>query len=81
MGKRRYLSIDCGGTKTAFLLCGENGEAEAACTLGPANYMVNGIGPVLSILEKGIGEVCGCTDIRTGGVPCLGAASFAGSAQ
>lgn len=64
MEKRRYLSIDCGGTKTAFLLCGENGETEAVCTLGPANYMVNGIGPVLSILESGIREVCGCAGIR-----------------
>ena len=40
---RRYLSVDCGGTKTAFLLCRETGELEAACTLGPGNYMVNGI--------------------------------------
>ncbi|MFR7976677.1 MAG: hypothetical protein ACLU6F_01445 [[Ruminococcus] torques] len=32
---RRYLSVDCGGTKTAFLLCRETGELEAACTLGP----------------------------------------------
>ena len=39
---RRYLSVDCGGTKTAFLLCRETGELEAACTLGPGNYMVNG---------------------------------------
>ena len=64
MEKRRYLSIDCGGTKTAFLLCGENGETEAVCTLGPANYMVNGIGPVLSLLESGISEACGCAGIR-----------------
>lgn len=64
MRKRRYLSIDCGGTKTAFLLCGENGEAEAVCLLGPANYMVNGIGPVLGLLEKGIGEVCTRADIQ-----------------
>ena len=27
---RRYLSVDCGGTKTAFLLCRETGELEAA---------------------------------------------------
>ena len=32
---RRYLSVDCGGTKTAFLLCRETGELEAACTLPP----------------------------------------------
>lgn len=51
---RRYLSVDCGGTKTAFLLCRETGELEAACTLGPGNYMVNGIDHVLSVLKDGI---------------------------
>ena len=49
---RRYLSVDCGGTKTAFLLCRETGELEAACTLGPGNYMVNGIDHVLSVLKR-----------------------------
>ena len=49
---RRYLSVDCGGTKTAFLLCRETGELEAACTLGPGNYMVNGIDHVLSVLKE-----------------------------
>ena len=58
MKKKSYLSVDCGGTKTAFLLCSENGEPEADCVLGPANYMVNGLGPVLSLLEEGVGTVC-----------------------
>ena len=55
---RRYLSVDCGGTKTAFLLCRETGELEAACTLGPGNYMVNGIDHVLSVLKDGILQIC-----------------------
>ena len=55
---RRYLSVDCGGTKTAFLLCREDGSAEAECVLGPANYMVNGTEAVLSILKDGIHRVC-----------------------
>ena len=54
----RYLSVDCGGTKTAFLLCREDGTAEAGCILGPANYMVNGTDAVLSILKDGILKVC-----------------------
>ena len=55
---RRYLSVDCGGTKTAFLLCRETGELEAACTLGPGNYMVNGLDHVLSVLKDGILQIC-----------------------
>ena len=55
---KRYLSVDCGGTKTAFLLCGEDGSAEAGCVLGPANYMVNGTEAVLSILKDGILKIC-----------------------
>lgn len=55
---RRYLSVDCGGTKTAFLLCREDGTAEAGCVLGPANYMVNGIESVLSILKNGFLQIC-----------------------
>lgn len=55
---RRYLSVDCGGTKTAFLLCDETGRMEAVCTLGPANYLVNGIDEVISVLKKGMELVC-----------------------
>lgn len=56
MGK--YLSIDCGGTKTAFLLCDENGKELASCVEGPGNYMVSGIGEVVSVLKSGIEKVC-----------------------
>ena len=74
---RRYLSVDCGGTKTAFLLCRENGEAEAACVLGPANYMVNGTDAVLSILREGILQICckagvGQSDITCGFIAIAG---------
>ena len=54
----RYLSVDCGGTKTAFLLCGESGKKEAECILGSANYIVNGMDSILGILNQGIGQVC-----------------------
>lgn len=33
-------------------------ELEAACTLGPGNYMVNGIDHVLSVLKDGILQIC-----------------------
>ena len=55
---KSYLSVDCGGTKSAFLLCSEDGEKEATCILGPGNYLVNGLETVTEMLEKGIKEVC-----------------------
>lgn len=55
---KSYLSIDCGGTKTAFLLCGENGEIEASCLLGPGNYLVDGLEAVLKVLREGIEQIC-----------------------
>ena len=61
---KRYLSVDCGGTKTAFLLCGETGRAEASCTLGPANYMVIGKEAVFSVLREGTAAVCRQAGIR-----------------
>lgn len=60
----RYLSVDCGGTKTAFLLCGENGKKEAECTMGPANYIVNGMDDILSTLKDGLNEICRQAEIE-----------------
>ncbi len=58
-----YLSVDCGGTKTAFLLCGEQGERKAFCVLGPANYMVNGTEQVMAVLRDGVEQVCAQAEI------------------
>ena len=58
-----YLSVDCGGTKTAFLLCGDRGERKAFCVLGPANYMVNGVENVLAVLRDGVEQVCARAEI------------------
>lgn len=55
---RRYLSVDCGGTKTAFLLCEETGRVKASCVLGPGNYLVNGMEEVLGVLEAGVDQIC-----------------------
>lgn len=55
---KKYLSVDCGGTKTAFLLCDESGRSLASCILGPANYLVNGIETVLKIINKGLRILC-----------------------
>lgn len=55
---KNYLSIDGGGTKTAFLLCDENGKELARSVLGPANYVVNSLENVVETFSKGIQEVC-----------------------
>ncbi len=48
-----YLSIDCGGTRTDFLLTDEKGRRMAFSTLGPGNYMVCGLDQVIRTLKTG----------------------------
>lgn len=55
---KTYLSVDGGGTKTAFLLCDEQGKELASCILGPANYVVNSLDGVIQTFSKGIEMVC-----------------------
>lgn len=52
-----YLGIDGGGTKTAFLLENEQGEAVAEATLGSTNPNDVGFERCFAILEEGIAEV------------------------
>ena len=47
-----YLSVDGGGTKTAFLLCDENGKQVAETMCGPSNFMVVGLDSAVICLEK-----------------------------
>lgn len=72
-----YLSVDCGGTKTAFLLCGERCEQKAFCVLGPANYMVNGVEGVMKVLKDGVEQVCARAGIRKEEI-CSGFIAMAG---
>ena len=72
-----YLSVDCGGTKTAFLLCNEEGERKAFCVLGPANYMVNGVENVMMVLRDGVERLCAqagicLEEIRSGFIAMAG---------
>lgn len=62
MGK--YLSVDCGGTKTAFLLCDGSGRPLASCVKGPANYLVNGMEEVLTVLKDGVSTICEQAEIK-----------------
>ena len=52
-----YLSADGGGTKTAFLLCDENGNRAAETMCGPSNFMVVGLDSAAICLNKGITEL------------------------
>lgn len=61
---KNYLSIDGGGTKTAFLLCDENGKQLASCILGPANYLVNSLDGVISTFKEGVKQVCETAQIE-----------------
>ncbi len=52
MAIKYYLSIDCGGTKTAFLVTDQYGNFAAYRKGPPANYIVNGLDSVSSMLQK-----------------------------
>lgn len=52
-----YLSIDSGGTKTAFLLVNEFGEELTSFNLGPANYIVNGLDNVINTYKDGLNKI------------------------
>jgi len=49
-----YISVDCGGTKTAFLLTNEKGEVKGKENLGPANYLVTGLKESIALINDGV---------------------------
>ena len=59
--KPRYLAIDGGGTKTAFLLTDENGHEVKSITLGATNPNDIGMEKSKEILRQGIQLLCGDT--------------------
>ena len=56
--KLRYLAIDGGGTKTAFLLADENGRELNSVTLGATNPNDVGMEKTKEILRQGIRALC-----------------------
>ena len=38
-----FISVDCGGSKTAFVLTDELGNKITSCKLGPGNFIVTGV--------------------------------------
>lgn len=53
-----FLTADCGGTKSAFLLTDETGHMAASYQKEDANYMVTGIPHLTAVLNAGLEECC-----------------------
>ena len=51
---RRYLGVDGGGSKTAFVLIDERGEVLGCHQEGPAYYLQTGMEPMRAMLARGI---------------------------
>lgn len=58
-GTARYLAVDGGGTKTAFLLADGAGNVMQTLTLGPSNPNDVGMEQAQSVLRSGIRSLCG----------------------
>ena len=59
-----FISVDCGGTKSAFLITDEKGNKLASLRKGPGNYLVSGLHETIDMINEGIDELCnsvGCT--------------------
>ena len=53
-----FASVDCGGTKTAFLMTDGLGKEVARCYLGPGNYLVTGLEETTDLINEGIENLC-----------------------
>lgn len=53
-----FVSADCGGSKSAFVMCNELGVEVARCKLGPGNHLVLGIDKTVELINEGINELC-----------------------
>lgn len=53
-----FVSVDCGGTKSAFLMTDEKGNQIATCKLGPGNYLVIGLDAMVKLINEGMDELC-----------------------
>jgi N-acetylglucosamine kinase-like BadF-type ATPase len=51
---RRYLGVDGGGSKTAFVLIDEQGEVLGSHQEGPAYYLQTGMEPLRAMLARGM---------------------------
>lgn len=57
MEKKYYLGIDCGGTKTSFLMTDEAGRLVSVHKGPPANYLVNGLSETAEMLKEMVARI------------------------
>ena len=67
-----YLGVDCGGTKSAFLLGDEHGKVYARYRSGGCIIMDARKEGLKETLEEGIGEVCRQAGIHKNEIACMG---------
>ena len=67
-----YLGVDCGGTKSVFLLGDEHGKVYARYRSGGCIIMDARKEGLKETLEEGIGEVCRQAGIHKNEIACMG---------
>lgn len=53
-----FVSVDCGGSKSNFVLTDETGKELARCKLGPGNHLVLGVDKTVELINDGINQLC-----------------------
>ena len=64
----RYLGVDGGGSKTAFVLIDSDGRVLARATAPTSYYFNDGFDVVERILAQGVNDVCGRVGIDAAGI-------------
>ena len=67
-GMPRYLGVDGGGSKTAFVLIDSDGRVLARATAPTSYYFNDGFDVVERILTQGVNDVCGRVGIDAAGI-------------
>jgi N-acetylglucosamine kinase-like BadF-type ATPase len=65
---RRYLGVDSGGTKTAFVLIDSEGTVLARADGPNSDYLAHGIGRVARVLGEGVDAVCRTAGVEPGAI-------------
>lgn len=67
---KHYLGVDCGGTKTRFLIGDENGKITAEYTGGSGYYQQCGLDGLTELIKIGTDQVCQIAGIDRNDITC-----------
>ena len=67
-----YLGVDCGGTKSLFMLSDENGRLLATYRTGSGSFFAHGAEGIRRLVEQGTAEVCRQAGISAQDIACAG---------